>query len=400
MLVVFGMDIQQMQSELSKELTTAMFHSTLLIIFIFFLNVPLSAYLRNVLLPIHSGVDKGSVFSRNRRGERMELTQIMVQVATLPIGYLMARLLPTASFHMGSWRCSLNSGPLNMKEHVLVTIFANVESAFRSGLWAPAEPTSSRSTSSTLPICGGPLASFRFLFFDLYLDKDNLLKPLTALKDPNVTNIDDDFEDPLSCSLYAVDIYDNMRVVELARRPYPNFMETVQRDITHSMRAILVDWLIEVYILKEVHGKVVTLGMWGNVVVESSLLDMCGKCSDVGCASAVFGTAGSLKEYKVRGLQLLAKFEKFLLPHCYRCFRVIFASIIFANLILHNIGATGDLGLFCKGLGTWDLLAMLDQVKKPLVLDEKAMQTEVKMTPLLQKKVLVKPPEKAPEPSF
>ncbi|KAL2325742.1 hypothetical protein Fmac_024800 [Flemingia macrophylla] len=116
--------------------------------------------------------------------------------------------------------------------------------------------------------------------------KDNLLKPLTALKDPNVANIDDDFKDSLSCSLYAANIYDNMRV--LARRPYPNFMETVQRDITHSMRAILVDWLVELYILKEVHGKVVTLGMWGNVVVESSLLDMCGKCMDVGCASAVF----------------------------------------------------------------------------------------------------------------
>ncbi|KAL2321673.1 hypothetical protein Fmac_026052 [Flemingia macrophylla] len=40
---------------------------------------------------------------------------------------------------------------------------------------------------------------------------------------------------------------------------------------------------------KEVHGKVVTLGIRGNVVVESSLLDMYGKCSDVGCASAVFG---------------------------------------------------------------------------------------------------------------
>ncbi|XP_020218505.1 pentatricopeptide repeat-containing protein At1g03540 [Cajanus cajan] len=39
---------------------------------------------------------------------------------------------------------------------------------------------------------------------------------------------------------------------------------------------------------KEVHGKVVTLGMCGNVVVESSLLDMYGKCGDVGCAKFVF----------------------------------------------------------------------------------------------------------------
>ncbi|KAK7354472.1 hypothetical protein VNO80_19936 [Phaseolus coccineus] len=39
---------------------------------------------------------------------------------------------------------------------------------------------------------------------------------------------------------------------------------------------------------KKVHGKVVTLGMRGNVVVESSLLDMYGKCGDVGCARVVF----------------------------------------------------------------------------------------------------------------
>ncbi|TKY73002.1 Pentatricopeptide repeat-containing protein [Spatholobus suberectus] len=39
---------------------------------------------------------------------------------------------------------------------------------------------------------------------------------------------------------------------------------------------------------KEVHGKVVTLGMCGNVVVESSLLDMYGKCGEVGCARVVF----------------------------------------------------------------------------------------------------------------
>ncbi|KAL2331028.1 hypothetical protein Fmac_018609 [Flemingia macrophylla] len=299
-------------------------------------------------------------------------------------------------------------------------------------------------------ICGGPLTSSRFLFSD----KDKLSKLLTTLKDPNVTNIDDDFEDPQSCNLYVVDICDNMRVVKevkkyrtlglefykselsfpldlapiystatflhanpletacynlhtvvtaskqlqllhgeefnkyktlglefykselsfpldsapiysgraacdetgaakflhanpletvcyslhtvvtvvtaskqlqllhgfrvlnsalqmlaisqrcwLARRSYPNFMETVQRDITHSMCAILVDWLVKVYILKELQGKVVTIGMRGNVVVESSLLDT------VMLGVPVLCIVGSLKEYKVWGLQLLAKFE-------------------------------------------------------------------------------------------
>jgi len=46
--------------------------------------------------------------------------------------------------------------------------------------------------------------------------KDNLPKLLTALKDPDITNIDDDdLEDPQSCSLYAADIYDTMRVAEV-----------------------------------------------------------------------------------------------------------------------------------------------------------------------------------------
>ncbi|KAF5466670.1 hypothetical protein F2P56_016577 [Juglans regia] len=63
---------------------------------------------------------------------------------------------------------------------------------------------------------------------------------------PDVIDIDADYMEPQLCSVYAPDIYNNLRVAELARRPYPNFMETMQRDITQSMRGILVDWLVEV----------------------------------------------------------------------------------------------------------------------------------------------------------
>ncbi|KAH9666300.1 Cyclin-A2-4 [Citrus sinensis] len=59
-------------------------------------------------------------------------------------------------------------------------------------------------------------------------------------------DIDSDHTDPQLCSLYAADIYSNLQVAELNRRPFPNFMETVQRDITQAMRGILVDWLVEV----------------------------------------------------------------------------------------------------------------------------------------------------------
>ncbi|MED6106529.1 oligopeptide transporter 4 [Stylosanthes scabra] len=67
------------------------------------------------------------------RSEPLVITQITVQIATLPLGRFMARILPTRKFGIGSKKFSLNPGPFNMKEHVLITIFANAGSAFGSG---------------------------------------------------------------------------------------------------------------------------------------------------------------------------------------------------------------------------------------------------------------------------
>ncbi|KAF8063893.1 hypothetical protein N665_1178s0008 [Sinapis alba] len=61
-----------------------------------------------------------------------------------------------------------------------------------------------------------------------------------------VIDIDSDDKDPLLCCLYAPEIYHNLRVAELQRRPFPDYMERIQRDMTHTMRGILVDWLVEV----------------------------------------------------------------------------------------------------------------------------------------------------------
>ncbi|KAH7567617.1 hypothetical protein JRO89_XS07G0105100 [Xanthoceras sorbifolium] len=68
--------------------------------------------------------------------EPLVITQITVQVATLPIGRFMASALPRTKFRipgLGSREFSLNPGPFNMKEHVLITIFANAGSAFGNG---------------------------------------------------------------------------------------------------------------------------------------------------------------------------------------------------------------------------------------------------------------------------
>ncbi|GFP86851.1 oligopeptide transporter 4 [Phtheirospermum japonicum] len=70
------------------------------------------------------------------RTEPLVITQITVQVATLPIGHFLAAVLPEHKFRVpgfGSRLLSLNPGPFNMKEHVLISIFANAGSAFGNG---------------------------------------------------------------------------------------------------------------------------------------------------------------------------------------------------------------------------------------------------------------------------
>ncbi|KAK4374352.1 hypothetical protein RND71_005029 [Anisodus tanguticus] len=60
-----------------------------------------------------------------------------------------------------------------------------------------------------------------------------------------VANLDDD---PQMCSAYASDIYDYLHQMEIEkkRRPLPDYVEKVQKDVTANMRGVLVDWLVEV----------------------------------------------------------------------------------------------------------------------------------------------------------
>ncbi|KAG5548347.1 hypothetical protein RHGRI_013893 [Rhododendron griersonianum] len=70
------------------------------------------------------------------RTEPLIITQISVQIATLPIGRFLHAVLPETKFRIpgcGDRLFSLNPGPFNMKEHVLITIFANAGSAFGNG---------------------------------------------------------------------------------------------------------------------------------------------------------------------------------------------------------------------------------------------------------------------------
>ncbi|OIW02453.1 hypothetical protein TanjilG_05046 [Lupinus angustifolius] len=61
-----------------------------------------------------------------------------------------------------------------------------------------------------------------------------------------IINIDNNYMDPQLCATYACDIYKHLRASESKKRPSIDFMERIQKDINISMRAILLDWLVEV----------------------------------------------------------------------------------------------------------------------------------------------------------
>jgi cyclin A len=77
-------------------------------------------------------------------------------------------------------------------------------------------------------------------------EKSAVIGSSTVPDIPKFVDIDSDDKDPLLCCLYAPEIHYNLRVSELKRRPLPDFMERIQKDVTQSMRGILVYWLVEV----------------------------------------------------------------------------------------------------------------------------------------------------------
>nr|CAD1843398.1 unnamed protein product [Ananas comosus var. bracteatus] len=67
-----------------------------------------------------------------------------------------------------------------------------------------------------------------------------------AMETDAIFDADNNYEDPQMCATLACDIYKHLRVAETKKRPSTDFMERIQTDINASMRAILIDWLVEV----------------------------------------------------------------------------------------------------------------------------------------------------------
>ncbi|CAO3564077.1 unnamed protein product [Mortierella alpina] len=59
------------------------------------------------------------------RESPMVVGALVVQLISYPAGQFMARVLPSRKFHLFGFTFSLNPGPFNVKEHVLITILAS-----------------------------------------------------------------------------------------------------------------------------------------------------------------------------------------------------------------------------------------------------------------------------------
>ncbi|KAI5671259.1 hypothetical protein M9H77_11623 [Catharanthus roseus] len=68
------------------------------------------------------------------RTQPLSISANLMQITVLPVGKFMAVTLPKKQYSLfGRWRFSLNPGPFNIKEHVIITVMANCGMAIGSG---------------------------------------------------------------------------------------------------------------------------------------------------------------------------------------------------------------------------------------------------------------------------
>ncbi|KAI3881494.1 hypothetical protein MKW92_001736 [Papaver armeniacum] len=67
------------------------------------------------------------------RTQPLTISSILMQIGVLPLGKFMASTLPTREYMVFGKGFTLNPGPFNMKEHVIITIFANCGVSYGGG---------------------------------------------------------------------------------------------------------------------------------------------------------------------------------------------------------------------------------------------------------------------------
>ncbi|KAL4334648.1 hypothetical protein GQ457_07G022820 [Hibiscus cannabinus] len=164
----------------------------------------------------------------------------VVGVASFPTGNEVALPPPTAQCIMGfSPTKSQGSSSVSMDETMSTCdSFKSPEVEYMDNRDVSAIGSIERKTFSTLCISDHDVeAEGNFCNRDAAAEKKT---------DNEIMDVDDDYTDPQLCATYACDIYKHLKASELKKRPSTDFMETIQKDINPNMRAILIDWLVEV----------------------------------------------------------------------------------------------------------------------------------------------------------
>ncbi|KIK98331.1 hypothetical protein PAXRUDRAFT_31250 [Paxillus rubicundulus Ve08.2h10] len=83
------------------------------------------------------------------------ITGVVAQLTALPLGKGLERILPTTRFRVFGYTWSFNPGPFNMKEHVLITVMANVvvNGAYATDIVATQRAFYNQTLSNTYQIC-------------------------------------------------------------------------------------------------------------------------------------------------------------------------------------------------------------------------------------------------------
>ncbi|XP_048227403.1 cyclin-A1-1 isoform X2 [Ricinus communis] len=140
--------------------------------------------------------------------------------------------------------CSMDVSPsksdaisVSLDETMSCDSFKSPEVEYMDNNDIPAIDSINKKTLSNLYISDHVQTAENLCCRDILTDMDT---------DDKIVNLDDNYEDPQLCATMACDIYKHLRASETKKRPSTDFMERIQKDINSSMRAILIDWLVEV----------------------------------------------------------------------------------------------------------------------------------------------------------
>lgn len=123
--------------------------------------------------------------------------------------------------------------PANKKRVVLGELPTNTNVVVSSNPSLKAEPRKAKSKAKKALLAGKAKAKTK--------------TKTKAAEDADI-DIDAKSDDPQICGAYVTDIYQYLHSMEVdpKRRPLPDYIEKVQKDMSANMRGVLVDWLVEV----------------------------------------------------------------------------------------------------------------------------------------------------------